>query len=258
MNTCLRCGNEWVAKVENPKCCPGCKSPAWNRAKVSSAVATRAHGLVAKAKADGVLVVEPCSVCGSTDRIQAHHEDYDNPLDVTWYCAKHHRARHAEIGDALMDTNGEISNLFSLRMPIDLKRLLDIEATRRGVSLASLVVELCWRGLEVGVPVLHDSESPARVEVASGVVEVLVPAAVFSPLSIPGVVRGADIFAGAEFEEEEEIVPRRSFPVPGCPRCRIPMTDTGVEFVCGKGVCKQKAMSVETAEYQWENRGVGA
>lgn len=192
---------------------------------MSSAVAARVHGLVAKAKADGVLVVEPCSVCGSTDRIQAHHEDYDNPLDVTWYCAKHHRARHVEIGDALMDTNGGSSNLFSLRMPIDLKRLLDGEATRRGVSLASLVVELCWRGLEVGIPVLHDSESPARVEVASGVVAVLPPVRpAFSPLSIPGVRLGVDAYRVPEEEGVES---------PGCTYTEYD-TDSGETVACGK------------------------
>lgn len=32
----------------------------------------------------------PCAVCGSTDNIEAHHEDYRYPLDVVWLCHEHH------------------------------------------------------------------------------------------------------------------------------------------------------------------------
>ncbi len=45
----------------------------------------------------GRLVREPCCVCGTTDRINAHHEDYSRPLDVIWFCAKHHSQHHADL-----------------------------------------------------------------------------------------------------------------------------------------------------------------
>lgn len=32
-----------------------------------------------------------CVVCGTDQDIQAHHIDYNKPLDVVWYCGKHHR-----------------------------------------------------------------------------------------------------------------------------------------------------------------------
>lgn len=35
----------------------------------------------------------PCLVCGS-ENSEAHHEDYDKPLDVIWYCRKHHLEHH--------------------------------------------------------------------------------------------------------------------------------------------------------------------
>lgn len=37
----------------------------------------------------------PCQMCGSTKNVHAHHDDYENPLDVMWLCVVHHKARHA-------------------------------------------------------------------------------------------------------------------------------------------------------------------
>lgn len=31
--TCKRCGNKWIARTDNPKQCPGCKSLSWNKEK---------------------------------------------------------------------------------------------------------------------------------------------------------------------------------------------------------------------------------
>jgi len=44
----------------------------------------------------GELERKPCEVCGSPD-VEAHHEDYDKPLEVKWLCPKDHTARHLEI-----------------------------------------------------------------------------------------------------------------------------------------------------------------
>jgi rubrerythrin len=49
---------------------------------------------------DGILIKEPCEVCGQCD-VVAHHKDYDNPLDVTWLCPKHHSDWHKENGEGL-------------------------------------------------------------------------------------------------------------------------------------------------------------
>lgn len=40
----------------------------------------------------------PCSICGDM-KTQAHHTDYNKPLDVTWLCFKHHREAHGQIID---------------------------------------------------------------------------------------------------------------------------------------------------------------
>lgn len=45
---------------------------------------------VKRAIASGLLVKQPCSICGSEHDIEAHHENYDEPLNVTWLCTYHH------------------------------------------------------------------------------------------------------------------------------------------------------------------------
>ncbi len=51
------------------------------------------HNKVAYAIRKGNLVKSPCCVCGSSESM-AHHESYDRPLDVVWYCQIHHKERH--------------------------------------------------------------------------------------------------------------------------------------------------------------------
>jgi hypothetical protein len=46
-----------------------------------------------QAIARGELVKQPCEVCGSL-RVDAHHDDYDKPLEIRWLCRKHHMELH--------------------------------------------------------------------------------------------------------------------------------------------------------------------
>lgn len=43
---------------------------------------------------NGLLVRQNCEVCGA-EKAQAHHDDYDKPMDVRWLCDKHHKEHHA-------------------------------------------------------------------------------------------------------------------------------------------------------------------
>ena len=49
-----------------------------------------AHLAVQVALRANKLKKKPCYKCGS-ERVQAHHDDYNKPLKVVWACAKHHK-----------------------------------------------------------------------------------------------------------------------------------------------------------------------
>lgn len=36
----------------------------------------------------------PCVLCGSEINIEAHHNDYAKPLEITWLCRNHHQWLH--------------------------------------------------------------------------------------------------------------------------------------------------------------------
>lgn len=50
----------------------------------------------------GILKRQPCEVCGISGKIgangreivEAHHDDYNRPMEVRWLCFKHHREWH--------------------------------------------------------------------------------------------------------------------------------------------------------------------
>ncbi|OWK20737.1 hypothetical protein AJ88_26180 [Mesorhizobium amorphae CCBAU 01583] len=44
----------------------------------------------------GLIIQMPCKECGALDA-EAHHPDYDRPLDVDWLCRLHHRREHLRL-----------------------------------------------------------------------------------------------------------------------------------------------------------------
>jgi hypothetical protein len=53
-----------------------------------------AQRLVQDAVRHGRMARQPCEICGDTIGIHAHHDDYDQPLKVKWFCGRHHRIHH--------------------------------------------------------------------------------------------------------------------------------------------------------------------
>lgn len=52
-----------------------------------------AHVITGNAIRDGRLIKQPCEVCGEV-QVNAHHDDYEKPLQVRWLCKKHHAEHH--------------------------------------------------------------------------------------------------------------------------------------------------------------------
>lgn len=54
------------------------------------------HNAVHRAVKKGDLIRMPCVKCGAIKSL-AHHEDYDKPLEVIWFCQPCHKQRHKDI-----------------------------------------------------------------------------------------------------------------------------------------------------------------
>jgi ribosomal protein S27AE len=54
-----------------------------------------AHSALQNAVKRGeVIRQERCSKCASLEKIEAHHDDYNKPLEVRWLCEKCHKEWH--------------------------------------------------------------------------------------------------------------------------------------------------------------------
>jgi hypothetical protein len=62
------------------------KNRAWTESNPEKKAAQTA---VRRAVERGDLTRQPCEICGDP-RTDAHHDDYDKPLDVRWLCRHHH------------------------------------------------------------------------------------------------------------------------------------------------------------------------
>lgn len=105
--TCQRCGKPFEAATKRGRYCPGpcfCAQEleaGRRRAAKFSPERRRASTLVQTELYHGRLVRQPCEVCGTTVRVDAHHDDYAKPLEVRWLCKGHHKQHHHRVGPGL-------------------------------------------------------------------------------------------------------------------------------------------------------------
>ena len=55
---------------------------------------TKAQNQLNYALRMGKVIKSPCEVCGTSERVHAHHHDYSKPYDVKWLCYLCHKAAH--------------------------------------------------------------------------------------------------------------------------------------------------------------------
>lgn len=58
--------------------------------------ATWAHQCLRSALKRGLVVQGVCEVCGDPNT-EAHHDDYDRPMEVRWLCRRDHKAEHRRL-----------------------------------------------------------------------------------------------------------------------------------------------------------------
>lgn len=68
--------------------------------RLRNPLATRARNIIEHRLCRGTLVRQPCSVCGSTENVQAHHPDYKKPTEIIWLCRPCHFAEHKRIKES--------------------------------------------------------------------------------------------------------------------------------------------------------------
>ncbi len=96
--TCSNCGREKEESQYNEGYCKSCKNyrkqiikPFRNEEQKFKDAVRR---LTANKIRQGILIRMPCEVCKTETDVQAHHDDYNKPLDVRWLCRKHHQEHH--------------------------------------------------------------------------------------------------------------------------------------------------------------------
>ncbi len=118
-NRVCKCGSEYAGQY---RLCPACRNDymrEWRKTHPPTKeqrMKSNARSYVKSYIRRGMIDREPCCICGTTENVETHHEDYSRPLDVHFVCKPHHQ----------MVTNGEISLLPRLA-PVMVKR------THRGI-----------------------------------------------------------------------------------------------------------------------------
>lgn len=72
---------------------PGRKARQSKRHRELNPDKTQARELLKAAVRKGWIIKQPCAICGAL-MVEAHHQDYSKPLEITWLCPPHHYDLH--------------------------------------------------------------------------------------------------------------------------------------------------------------------
>jgi hypothetical protein len=100
-----------------------------------------AHQAVKKAlRNEKLKPPKKCEECKAPVPLQAHHEDYSKPLEVTWLCTGCHVNRHQELGDRPRRKKGsKVSRRqqpFSMRVSKEALAAYEQAAANAGMSMS--------------------------------------------------------------------------------------------------------------------------
>jgi ribosomal protein S27AE len=83
-----------IWRAENPVESRYCARIYSQKYREKNLLKCRARNEVRKALRKGILKKELCEICGNPI-VEAHHDDYNKPLDVRWLCEDCHDDIHA-------------------------------------------------------------------------------------------------------------------------------------------------------------------
>lgn len=100
--SCAKCTNErkrnrrLAKKLENPNFVQEERERInkWYEEDKLHALKRRVREATARRIKVGLLIKQPCEICGTNNNIQAHHDDYNDPMNVRWLCSWHHAEHH--------------------------------------------------------------------------------------------------------------------------------------------------------------------
>lgn len=94
--TCKFCkfitNKKYFSSAAGKKALSGQTKRKWIRVKQKVYCRNLVNGYIALGK----ITKGACSVCGTHEEIEAHHEDYSKPFDIMWLCRKHHNEIHGK------------------------------------------------------------------------------------------------------------------------------------------------------------------
>lgn len=99
---CSKCTNErkrnarLKKKLENPNFMQEERERInkWYEEDKLHALKRRTREATARRIKVGLLIKQPCEVCRTNNNVQAHHDDYNDPMNVRWLCSWHHAEHH--------------------------------------------------------------------------------------------------------------------------------------------------------------------
>ncbi len=91
---CKACGTHFMGRNRRIICIP-CRDTA-RRSRPGYHQKNKARQAAQNAIRDGILIRGNCLVCDEPNG-EAHHENYADPLNVTWLCPQCHQRRHYDL-----------------------------------------------------------------------------------------------------------------------------------------------------------------